>query len=321
MNTTPGTASRPADVADPTGPRMGFVGVSTTGSSIMKVFPRWAEALQLPTRVLVGHDIEVGAPRGAYRAVVDAIKSDPAHLGALVTTHKMSVFEAAGDLFDDLDDLAMTFGEISSIAKRGSRLTGAAKDPVTVRLALEDFLPPDHFTTTGAGALILGSGGSGCALSHQLGVRTDRPSVVVCTARSDEPLDHQRELHQRAGIDPSLVRYVKTADPGDVDALLATLPPSSLVVNATGMGKDRPGSPLSDAGRFPDAGVVWEFNYRGSLEFLQQARAQQHERRLVVEDGWRYFVHGWTQVIADVFDIPMPPRTVEELARIAESVR
>jgi shikimate 5-dehydrogenase len=304
-----------------TGQRMGFVGVTTGSSSIMKVFPRWAEALRLPTRVLVGHDIPVGADPRCYRDVVRSIKADPTHLGALVTTHKISVFDAARDLFDDLDELATTFGEISSIAKRGSRLTGAAKDPVTVRLALDDFLPADHFTATGAGALILGSGGAGCALSHQLGVRVDRPRTVVCTALSDEQLRHHRALHERAGIDPDLVRYVRTTRPEDVDALLATLPPASLVVNATGMGKDRPGSPLTDAGRFPEQGVVWEFNYRGSLEFLHQARAQQDERRLLVEDGWRYFVHGWTEVIADVFEIPMPPETVEVLARIAASAR
>jgi shikimate 5-dehydrogenase len=87
------------------------------------------------------------------------------------------------------------------------------------------------------------------------------------------------------------------------------------------MGKDRPGSPLTDAGRFPERGVVWEFNYRGSLEFLAQARAQQRERDLTVEDGWRYFVHGWSQVVADVFDIPMPPQTVQQLAAIAAEVR
>ena len=124
-----------------------------------------------------------------------------------------------------------------------------------------------------------------------------------------------------AGIDPGLMRYVQTAGPEDVDELLAALPPSSLVVNATGMGKDRPGSPLTDAGRFPERGVVWEFNYRGSLEFLAQARAQQQERDLTVEDGWRYFVHGWSQVVADVFDIPMPPQTVQQLAAIAAEVR
>ncbi|UKY54179.1 shikimate dehydrogenase family protein [Streptomyces inhibens] len=300
---------------------MGFVGVTTGSSSIMKVFPKWAEVLGLPTRTLLGHDIGLGAPRETYRDVVGSITDDPGHRGALVTSHKIAVFEAARDLFDDLDDLARTFGEISSIAKRGTRLTGAAKDPVTVRLALEDFLPAAHFTTTGAAAVVLGSGGSGCALSHQLGVRGDRPSRVICTARSQERLTHQRQLHERAGIDPALMQYVVTTGPDDVDALLASLPPSSLVVNATGMGKDRPGSPVGNAGRFPDKGVVWEFNYRGTLEFLHQARAQQDERGLFIEDGWRYFVHGWTQVIADVFDIPMPRETVDELARVAAGVR
>lgn len=303
------------------GTYMGFVGVTTGGSSIMKVFPKWAEVLGLPTRTLIGHDIDMGAPRAVYRDVVSTIKDDPDHWGALVTTHKIAVFESASDLFDDLDDLAQTFGEISSIAKRGNRLTGAAKDPVTVRLALEDFLPSDHFATTGAAALVLGSGGSGCALSYQLGLRNDQPSRVICTARSHHKLDHQRELHERAGIDADLMQYVITTSPEDVDDLLDALPPSSLVVNATGMGKDRPGSPISDAGRFPDNGVVWEFNYRGPLEFLHQSRHQQADRGLVVEDGWQYFVHGWTQVIADVFDIPMPRETVVELARVAAGVR
>ena len=69
-----------------------------------------------------------------------------------------------------------------------------------------------------------------------------------------------------------------TAGPDDVDALLEALPPASLVVNATGMGKDRPGSPVSAGARFPERGVVWEFNYRGPLDFWHQALAQQQER-------------------------------------------
>jgi shikimate 5-dehydrogenase len=66
---------------------------------------------------------------------------------------------------------------------------------------------------------------------------------------------------------------------------------------------------------------VWEFNYRGSLEFLQQARRQQIARGLHIEDGWRYFVHGWSQAVAEVFDVPMPPETVDELGQIAANVR
>lgn len=155
---------------------MGFVGVTTSNSSIMKIFPAWAEALDLPTRTLIGHDIPLDSPPETYRSVIQSIRDDPHHLGALVTTHKMAVFNAALDLFDSVDDLARTFGEISSVAKRGARLIGAAKDPLTVRLALEEFVSPDHFATTGGAALILGSGGAGCALSYQLAQRLDVPT-------------------------------------------------------------------------------------------------------------------------------------------------
>jgi len=303
------------------GTYMGFVGVSTGHSSIRKVFPAWADTLQLPTRTLIGHDVPLGAAAPVYRSLVQQISQDHLHRGALVTTHKVSVYDAAKDQFDELDDLAVVFGEVSSIYKRGSQLCGSAKDPITVRLALEELVPDGHFTATGAEVLCLGSGGSGRALSHQLGVRSDRPARVTCTARSEVKLTHLRDLHERAGLSTSLFRYVVAPDTDDTDALVAALPPGSLVVNATGLGKDRPGSPLSDQVAFPERGLIWDFNYRGSLEFLHQAQKQQHDRDLVVEDGWRYFIHGWTQVIADVFHILMPPETVGELGRVAAAVR
>ena len=87
------------------------------------------------------------------------------------------------------------------------------------------------------------------------------------------------------------------------------------------MGKDTPGSPLSDRVRFPDEAIAWDFNYRGSLEFLHQAQEQQEAASLQVVDGWRYFIHGWSQVVADVFDISMPPERVDRLAEIADGLR
>jgi shikimate dehydrogenase len=92
-------------------------------------------------------------------------------------------------------------------------------------------------------------------------------------------------------------------------------------VNATGMGKDRAGSPLSPSVAFPEGGYVWDFNYRGSLDFLVQARSQQANRSLVVEDGWRYFIHGWTEVIADVFDMAIPAAMIPRLSAVAAEVR
>ena len=92
--------------SDRSGLRMGFVGVSTGGSSILTVFPRWADVLDLPARTLVGHDVPLDAPPERYRELVSAIAADDDEIGALVTTHKVAVHDACADLFDELDENA-----------------------------------------------------------------------------------------------------------------------------------------------------------------------------------------------------------------------
>ena len=82
------------------------------------------------------------------------------------------------------------------------------------------------------------------------------------------------------------------------------------------MGKDRPGSPVSDQARFPKFGVVWELNYRGERTFLQQAKAQQAKRKLTVEDGWMAFLHGWTGVIANVLDLNIDAAMFNRLIKL-----
>ena len=83
----------------------------------------------------------------------------------------------------------------------------------------------------------------------------------------------------------------------DHDAIMRTLRPGALVVNATGMGKDRPGCPLTAHARFPDSSTAWDFNYRGSLRFLEYA----HKQGTRAVDGWDYFLHGWAEIMARVF--------------------
>jgi shikimate dehydrogenase len=300
-----------------TGPVMGFVGVDTANSSIMKVFPLWADHLGLPTRELRGHDVPLDAPDEVYRDLVGAIRVDDHHLGALVTTHKIRLFEAAGDLFDELDDFSEQCGEISSISKRQGRLLGGAKDPLTAGLAMAEMLP-DHWFAAGGEVVCLGAGGAGTAISTNLGRADEPPRRIVVTDVEQARIAHLREVHARAGLDPARFDYVATDRPDD---LVTEAPPRSMVVNATGLGKDRPGSPLLDDTAFPEESVVWEINYRGTLEFLRQAAAQQSARGLRVHDGWRYFVHGWSQAVAEVFDVPMPAGLVDELADLAEGAR
>ena len=306
-------------------PTMYFIGVTTARSSIMRVFPRWAAHLRLGDAVLKGIDFPLHAEPAAYRAAVNFIKNDPNSLGALVTTHKIDLLTACRDLFDQLGPHALQLGEISSISKRGGTLAGHAKDPITSGLALEHFLPRNYWRNRNAQMLILGAGGSSLALTAYLARENhgeNRPKRILVTNRSQHRLDDMKAFHRRIRI-PIPVEYHRATSPRVGDALTAALPPGSVVVNATGLGKDAPGSPLSDAVQFPVGAYVWDFNYRGGLEFLEQARRRQNSRRLTIEDGWIYFVHGWTRVIAEVFHIEIPAEgpKFSELARIAAGVR
>jgi shikimate dehydrogenase len=297
--------------------RMRFVGVSTGKSSIMRVFPRWCEILGLDAE-LVGLDLPLDAPPEQYRAAMRELAEDPDCVGALVTTHKIGVYQAAADLFDSMDDFALACGEVSSIVVRDGRLSGAAKDPLTAGRALEEFLAPGHFSS-GAEVVCLGAGGAGTAIGWYLAGRPDAPARMTFVDPDAERLRHLSDV-----VAPRMRRgELRTIPPDDaVPAFLDAAPPGTLVVNASGMGKDRPGSPLGDDVPLPRHAVVWELNYRGSLEFLQQALAQREPRSLAtVVDGWRYFIHGWTHVMADVFEIDLPPDVVEELARVAEQAR
>jgi shikimate 5-dehydrogenase len=306
-------------------PTMYFIGVTTHRSSIMKVFPRWAEFLGLSDYVIRGMNFRPHDEPANYRKAVAFIRRDPLSLGALVTTHKIDLLDACRDQFDRLDPLAERMGEISSISKDGGQLVGHAKDPITSGLALQAFLPERHWERTGAEALVLGAGGSAIAVTwHMLRKEfaSNRPSRITVTNRSTPRLGHIRRFHQRMGGDVPL-KYYHTPSPDLTDAIMARLPPHSLVINATGLGKDAPGSPLTDRAPWPRKGFAWDFNYRGDLLFLNQARAQQAEKDLHVEDGWIYFIHGWTRVIAEVFhiDIPTDGPTFDELSRIAARAR
>lgn len=306
-------------------PTMYFIGVTTGKSSIMQVFPRWAEHLGLGDVVIRGIDCRQHDQPEVYRGIVRHIREDELSLGALVTTHKIDLLHACRDLFYELDSYARLMGEVSSISKRNGRLAGHAKDPISSGLALEAFLPAGHWRDSDAEALAIGAGGSAIAITcYLMDPRrgADRPSRIVVSNRSKPRLEEIRAIHTQAGC-PVPVEYVHTPLPADNDRLVGGLRPRSLVMNATGLGKDAPGSPITDAAVFPERGYAWDFNYRGELVFLDQAQRQQASRRLTVEDGWVYFIHGWTRVIAEVFqrDIPASGPAFEELSRIAGETR
>ena len=306
-------------------PTLYFIGVTTGQSSIMTVFPEWARPLGLTDTVICGMDFAPHAPPEAYREAVQHIKTDELARGALVTTHKVDLVAACRDLFDGLDPYAEMMGEVSCISKRDGKLIGHAKDPITSGLALEAFLPANYWVDTGAGVAVLGAGGSSIAIISYLtepGRGHNYPERLLVTYRSEPRLDATARVYDPTDMGP-ICDYYHCPRPEDNDLAVGRLNPYSLVINATGLGKDAPGSPLSDRAKFPMGGIAWDFNYRGDLRFLEQARAQKKRRRLRIEDGWTYFIHGWTHVIAEVFHLEIPPTgpLIDELSEIAARFR
>jgi shikimate 5-dehydrogenase len=303
-------------------PTLYFIGVTTAKSSIMKVFPEWAEALGLGDVTIKGIDLPLHAPAGDYRKVTQFLKDDPLSQGALVTTHKLDLYKACADLFDYVDPFAGQLEEVSSLSKSGGKFCAHAKDPVSSGLALECFVPAGFWQDHGGEVLLMGAGGSSLAMSIYFGQEKwgdNVPKVITIANRSTPRLDSARET--LAGIGPKIeMRYVHGPAPEDNDKLIKALPPYSLVVNATGLGKDAPGSPTTDAVDYPEHTLVWEINYRGDLIFKEQAGRQAAAKDLHVEDGWSYFIHGWTQVIAEVFHIEIEGALLDRLSGIARAV-
>ena len=302
-----------------TKPTIYFIGVTTGKSSIMRVFPKWAEALGLDADIK-GIDFKPHSPAEDYREAVEFIKNDPLSLGALVTTHKIDLYNACKDLFEYLDPFATKLGEISSISKKDGKLCGHAKDPISSGLALEHFVPENFWKDHDGDVFLMGAGGAALAMSLYFGQEKggdDIPRKIIISNRSLPRLESAKAILD--GLNPKItMEYLHTPTPEDNDRILASLKPYSLVVNATGLGNDAPGSPLTDQCVFPEGSLVWEINYRGELVFMDQAKAQAEEKHLTIEDGWIYFIHGWTQVVAEVFHIDDMASKVMMLSEVAK---
>jgi shikimate 5-dehydrogenase len=157
------TQNQPYPIITKQQPTFYFVGVTTGKSSIMRVFPAWMKELGRQEVVIEGIDLKIHDSAEAYRATVAQMKYDPLSLGALVTTHKIDLYNAARDMFDYFDPYALICGEISSISKRADMLEGHAKDPITAGLSMDTILGPGYFDRTSGFVLCFGGFSSGYA--------------------------------------------------------------------------------------------------------------------------------------------------------------
>ncbi|MBK9126145.1 MAG: shikimate dehydrogenase [Chloroflexi bacterium] len=305
-------------------PTMLFVGVTTGQSASMRMFPRWAQLLGLGDAQLEGVDLPLFTLPADYRAVVERVKSEPHVRGALITSHKLGMLRAGRGLIDELTTEATLSGEASCLYKRDGRLIGHATDIAASGQAMAQFVPVGHWRRGEPELLCFGAGGAAVALALNIVTVVppdDRPNRVTIVDPRSERLESLYTIVSDLSPIGVEFTFIENGDPRRADLLVSDLAHGSLVINATGMGKDLPGSPITDAAEFPERGIAWDLNYRGDLDFLQQARAQQADRALTVTDGWDYFVLGWAEVVSRVFDVPITPDTRVKLAESAAAVR
>ncbi len=276
--------------------RMYFLGVTTGASAIQRIFKPWCDAAGRQAE-LVGIDLPVGAPAVAYRQALQRIHNDPHAAGALVTTHKVAVIDHARDLFAGLSEESRRLGEVSCILKRDGQLFGDTLDPFCAAMALDRIVD-----ATTRDVLILGAGGAGTALALTL---QNKPN---CRVHATDP--NPARL-------PKIAEFNAHTITGDNDTAVASMPPGSIIVNATGLGKDLPGCPVTPQVRWPKNAVAWELNYRGDLQFLELAK----QAGLQTADGWDYFVLGWTNIMSRVLDFKLTPELQDTLQRIAAAHR
>lgn len=285
-----------------------FVGVKTAGSLIHRALPLWRELLPAPCEVR-GVDLEPGSPDARYVELLEELRSAPANVaGAVVSVHKVGLFEAGHQLFADLDPIARACEEMNAVRRAGSDLHGYARDPISVGRVVDRIWPRRE-----GEVICIGAGGTARALIYHLLAIRGEPVRVVCADRSEAALGETVRLSPRP--------IVPRAGDGPWDELITAAPPGSLIVNATGLGKDRTGSPITDRARFPERAIIWELNYRGELHFLDRARAQAAEDALEVHDGWRLFCHGWAAALGAVLELDDDPELGERFAAAAAEIR
>jgi len=293
--------------------RLWFAGVTTGQSFIHLAFPLWMDDLGRDVR-LAGRDLPLGASRATYRGFVRDLAGDPSAVGAVITAHKVGIFAAARDLFSSLDELASECREINAIRRDGGGLAGFARDPLSVGWQAARIWPGgDH-------AVCLGAGGTAIALGRHLLSRTAPPARMVFTDRSVSAGRRLRSVlgHRAAARRVELV--IKVGE-GPWDEVVAAAPAGALIVNATGLGKDRPGAPVSAGVGYPARSVVWDLNYRGDLIMLGQARDQASSGGLRVHDGWGLFCDGWAAALGPVLGTPGGPAAGQRFAEVAASLR
>jgi shikimate 5-dehydrogenase len=269
-----------------------FLGVRTDGSASHKAFPAWMKAIDW-SATLIGVDIPLNSDCVRYSKFLDRMRNDPHCAGAQVTSHKVRVFECLADDLDNVDNDARSLGEVGAISVSGGTLTGFSPDMMALSRELTHFLIPDGLRRYPREVVILGGGGAGRAVALTSARFGGDIVPKITITESDSEIEADLKTRLLASLTSAGRARLEIRPGAENDEIVSNAPAGSLIVNATGRGKDTVGSPVSAKAVFPVQSIACDLNYRGDLHFLRQALAQRHSSGVRAVDGWDYFLRNW----------------------------
>jgi shikimate 5-dehydrogenase len=299
-----------------------FLGITTGGSAVRKVFPAWMDLLGVDAD-LKTVDVPAGSPAEPYRNFLTQVRDEPTALGAVITAHKTAIFQHGQDLFAQTDPDSQRFEEISVISRVPGGLRGTVIEHHSIATTLAQMGGGTPFTGPDRDVVVFGAGGTAVSLIATLTAESwpdeHRPRKLHLVDVSADRLQHAHDL-ATTGAKPLCVNVLHTQ--GDTSlSYLGDLPPHTLIVNATGLGKDKPGAPFTLPAPWPEGAHVWDLNYRGDLLMLDEARRVAAERHLDPQDGWLLFINGWAESLSRIVGRPIDDDERAEMNRLAQQVR
>lgn len=279
------------------GRKFAFIGVSTTESAVNKFFSTWAALLDQPWQ-LEHMDADPGDNQ-RLQHYVHTIRENAEYVGALVTTHKASVYEIGSELGLEELEPAGSLREVGFLDKPKNCLRMRVSDvdsqkPVMRRLVGNPNVKGGEF-------LVLGAGGAGLAFAWNAAVESIGIPQRVRLIESNESrvLSAQRIINQWNTNCPVIVDYNTLSDA--IEDVSRNNELVTFIVNASGEGKDRISSRCDVRGFSGRPLTYWDFNYRGSLDLLRAFQSFLDDE-IITEDGLEYFYNGWSVVMCAVAD-------------------
>ena len=267
-----------------------FLGRDTTGTLAAKSFPAWMRLFDADCE-LVCINMSPDSGDQEYVSLLARVRDLKGCAGMMVTSHKVRLYQAAHTSFDRSSSDVELLEEVGGVVVSDKRVVAVSPDAAGFR---DEFR--QHVNTTSAvDIIVLGGGGASRAIALVASALPNVRRIAVTEIDSRRRSELQRWVAwlRIRGVNKPIDILPAEAN----NELTSNAAPGALVVNASGLGKDSAGSPISRKVKFPFGSIVWDLNYRGELTFLDHANDQADKRDLFVMDGFSLFVKNWTWLL------------------------